>query len=222
MVVFNFDLLAEEEKQMLANYRGGAVICTASAENGFRPDSYGINADIYFEDQHTAYKNCAFAYNLDIADKDAILALLSEDDGAPVLEDPFNAPEIPNTLRFEMPFQKVSIGFRKALALLMKENYKQIFTSAYTVIPSRMEDGAVRMMVINDDRMHYAKADITINNRYSIKEVKVISSFPLLPVQFSDKGVFGFFGNADPKSGHTFRVLVPQGGISIVDVYLEG
>lgn len=221
LVVFNFDLLSEEEKQMLAKYRGGAVICTASAENGFRPEDYGIKADIYFEDQHTVYKNCAFAYNLDIADKDAILALLDEDDGTPVLEDPFNAQEISNTLRFEMPFQKVSIGFRKALALLMKENYKPLFTSDYTVIPSRMEDGAIRMMVINDDRLHYAKADITIHKRHTIKEVKVVSSFPLLPVQFSDEGVFGFFGNNDPSKAHTFRVLVPQGGISVVDVYLE-
>lgn len=221
LVVFNFDLLSEEEKKKLAAYRGGAVICTASAENGFRPEEYGIKTDIYFEDQHTVYKNCAFAYNLEIADKDAILALLDEDDDTPILEDPFNAPEIANTLRFEMPFQKVSIGFRKALALLMRENYKQLFTSDYTVIPARMEDGAIRMMVINDNRMSYVKADITINHRYKIKEAKTLSSFPVLPIQFSDVGKFGFFGNSDPSNGNTMRVIVPQGGISVVDVYLE-
>lgn len=221
LVVFNFDLHSEEEKQMLAQYRGGAVICTASAENGFRPEEYGITPDIYFEDKYSPYKNCAFAYNLNVTDKDAILALLDEDDDTPILEDPFNTPENDNTLRGEMPYQKVSIGFRKALALLMKEGYKSIFTSKHTVVPSLMKDGAIRMMVINDDRTTYAMADITINDHYRIKEVKIVTKYPVLPVQFSDKGTFGFYGSTDPSSAHTFRVRVPNGGISVVDVYLE-
>ena len=220
LVVFNFDLLSEEEKKQLAAYRGGAVICTASAEKDFKPENYGITPDIYFEDKHTVYKNCAFAYNLDIADKDAILDLLNEDDGSPILEDPFGAKDSASTLNEPMPYQKVSIGFRKAVAKLMKENYKQFFSSDYTVVPSLMADGALRLMVINDNRISYANAAITINN-HDIKEVKNVTRFPLLPVKYSDTGKFGFYSDDKPNGCHTFRVRVPQGGISIVDVYFE-
>ena len=220
LFVPNFDLLSEEEKKTIAAYRGGSVICTASAEKDFHPEDYGITPDIYFEDQHTTYKNCAFAFNLPIENKQAILDLLAEDDGSPVIEDPFNAKEIASTLREFMPYQKVSVGFRKACVQLMKQCYTPYFTSDFTVLPAFMADGAIRMMVFNDDLCHYASATITING-HEIDKVKNVSRFPLLPVKFSDDGNFGFAAQHTPNGCKTFRVLVPQGGLAVVDVYLK-
>ena len=83
-----------------------------------------------------------------------------------------------------------------------------------------MPDGAIRMYVINDDRLHYALSTVTIKN-HDIEKVNVISKFPLLPVKFSDAKRFGFCTQDYPGDQHTFRVIVPQGGVSVVDVYLK-
>ena len=220
LFVPNFDLLSEDEKKMLAAYKGGSVIATASAEGDFKPENYGITPDIYFEDHDTPFKNMAFAYNIEIADKAAILDAVSEDDDTLILDDPFNAPEIGNTIWQQIPFQKVSIGFRKALAKLMHASTANLFEASHPVVPMQMPDGAIRMYVINDNRLVYASSTITIKN-HDIDRVKVVSKFPLLPVKFSDEKRFSFWTQDYPGDQHTFRVLVPQGGVSIVDVYLK-
>lgn len=216
----NFDLLSEDEKNFIANYRGGSVICTASIENGFHPETYGIHPDIYFEDRNSVYKNCAFAFNLIIESKENILKALEEEDRSPEISDPFNAEESHNTLSDYMPFQKVSIGFLKACASLLRENIGKLIFSNHTVIPSLMEDGAIRMMIINDDWYHYANATITIKD-HQIKEIKNVSQYPLLPIKFSDNKTFNWTSSTKSNGSHTFKVLVPQTGISIVDVYLD-
>lgn len=216
----NFDLLSETEKHKIAAYKGGSIICTASIENGFSPEMYGIHPTIYFEDTNSVYKNCAFAYNISIDDKQSILESLNRIDDNPIITDPFHAEESHYTLSDFMPFQKISSGFLEACALLMKENYKKYFQSDYTILPSLMENGAIRMMIINDDWQHYANATITITNN-SIREIKNITQFPILPVKFSNNENFSCTASTESKGCNTFKVIVPQTGISIVDVYLN-
>ncbi len=220
LFVPNFDLLSEEEQSRLASYKGGSVIATASAMGDFKPENVGITPDIYFEDHDTPFVNMAFAYNIDIEDKEAILNMAGEDDDTPVLEDPQNANDNINTVSTQIPYQKVSIGFRKALAKLMKINTEKIFEASHGVITMKMKDGALRIYVMNDDRLRYAPATITVKSG-DIEKVDVVSKFPLLPVKFSDEKVFGFQAQDYPGDQHTFRVLVPQGGVSIVDLYLK-
>lgn len=220
LFVPNFDMLSEEEKQQMASYTGGAVIATASAMGDFKPENYGITPDIYFEDHDTPFINMAFAYNIDIADKNSILDLVSEDDDTVILEDPFHAEDIFNTIYQQIPFQKVSVGFKKALAKLFMYSYDNLFEASNPVVAMEMPDGGIRMYVINDDRLRYASATITIKN-HDIDKVNVVSKFPMLPVKFSDAKRFTFGTQDYPGGQHTFRVLVPQGGVSIVDVYLK-
>lgn len=221
LFVPNFDLLSEDEKQKLAAYKGGSVIATASAMGDFKPENYGIKPEIYFEDHDTPFVNMAFAYNIEIANKDAILEVLAEDDDTEILADPFNAEDKINTIYQLIPFQKVSIGFRKALAMLVNASNDKLFESTDPVVAMEMPDGAIRMYVINDNRLTYASAVIEIKN-HDIEKVNVVSKFPLLPVKFSDERKFSFATATDhPNGQHTFRVLVPQGGVSIVDVYLK-
>ncbi len=220
LFVPNFDLLSEEEQKRLASYKGGSVIATASAMGDFKPEKIGITPDIYFEDHDTPFINMAFAYNIEIEDKDAILNMAKEDDDTPILEDLKNINDNINSVSTQLSFQKVSIGFRKAVAKLMKLGTEKIFDSSHGVITMKMRDGALRIYVMNNDRLRYAPATITVK-RGDIEKVNVISKFPLLPVKFSDEKVFGFQAQDYPGDQHTFRVLVPQGGVSIVDLYLE-
>ncbi len=220
LFVPNFDLLSEDEKKQLAEYKGGSVIATASAMGDFKPESYGIKPDIYFEDHDTPFVNMAFAYNIEIADKDAIMEILAENDDTPILDDPFNANDIINTIYQQIPFQKTSSGFRKALAKLVLASNDKLFEASHPVVSMEMPDGAIRMYVINDNRLVYASATIEIKN-HDIDKVNVVSKFPLLPVKFSDAKRFSFGTQDYPGDQHTFRVLVPQGGVSIVDVYLK-
>ena len=99
-------------------------------------------------------------------------------------------------------------------------SHDQLFEASNPVVAMEMPDGAIRMYVINDDRLRYALSTVTIKN-HDIEKVNVISKFPLLPVKFSDAKRFSFGTQDYPGGQHTFRVIVPQGGVSIVDVYLK-
>lgn len=216
LFVPNFDLLNEEEKWKIAAYQGGAVICTASAEKNFSPIDYGIQPDIYFEDTDVPYRNCTFAYGMEIEDKNSILSLLKHKDNTEVLEDPFHAEESRSTLTATLPYQKVSAGYINACCRLLKEASKNVMESTHPVIPMRLEDGRVRLYVVNDDRLNYGQAVITM--KHDVEKVCNVSRFPLLPVKFTDDGTFNFMSRDYPGQSRTFRVLIPPGGVSIVDV----
>jgi len=219
LFVPNFDLLSDEEKRQLAAYRGGAVICTASAEGDFSPEDWGIQPNLCFTDHDTPFRNMAFVYNMKNVDADSVLALLPEDDGSPILEDPENAPESQNTLAQPMPHQKVTVGFMKALAALLRQSLGSLLESTHPVLPMQLKNGAIRLYVLNNKPMYYAKANITMKRK--IEKVDNVSKFPLLPVKFSDSGTFSVTTQDYPGENTTFRVIVPQGGVSIVDVYLK-
>ncbi len=217
LFVPDFDVLSAEEQKKILEYKGGAVIGTISANKKNLLD--GVKCDIYFEDHDTPFVNAAFAFNMQIENKDAILDLLPEDDDTEII-DPETVEDSNNPYRGKpIPYQKVSIGFKKALAALVKASYMDNFTSEYPFFGMKMKDGAIRLYVINNDRLHYSDAIIT-SKRY-IKEVKNVSKFPLLPVKFSETGTFGFQAQDYPGDLRTFRVPVTQGSISIVDVYLK-
>jgi len=219
LFVPNFDLLSEAEKQQLATYKGGRVIATASAENGFRPENYGITPAFAFEDTRAPYKNMAFVYNGRVEDPRSILAMLTEKGDTPVLEDPFRAEESHNTLRQVMPFQKVSAGFVKAVAALIQASYADLLTCTHPVVPMQMADGRLRVFILNDDRLHYGETLVTVTRK--IKKVNNVSKFPMLPVKFTADGNFNFMSTAKPGDMRSFRVLVPQGGLGIVDIIFD-
>ena len=219
LFVPNFDLLSEAEKHQIAAYRGGAVICTASAEKPLDLDAYGITPAIFFEDPNSPYKNSAFAWGFEVQNREAILEVLKEDDGRPALEDPFHTKEVDYpSFRNDFPYQKVSLGFVKALGMLLKQPISRLMEATMPTIPMRMADGRIRVYGVNDDLLHYGTDLVTFHK--PIREVKNVSKFPMLPVKFS-KGDFGFTTSTNPEGMDTFKLLVPQGGISIVDVYLK-
>ncbi|MBE7043320.1 MAG: hypothetical protein E7399_07505 [Ruminococcaceae bacterium] len=217
LFVPDFDLLSEQEKQQLAAYKGGGVICT-SAED-FCPEQYEIQPVFQVIDHDTPFRNKLFVYGMEIENKEELADLAAKTDDAPILEDPFHAPDSNHTLKDTMPYQKVSKGFLKVLCKLMVLPFAHLFESTHPVIPMVMEDGAIRLYLLNDDRLHYA--DAVIKTKQPIKEVKNISKFPLLPVRFSENGTFNFMSSHHPGNCRCFRVPIPQAGLGIVDLYLE-
>lgn len=219
LLVPDFDLLSEEEKLSVAGYKGGAVIATAKAE-GLDLAKYGIEPEIYFEDRETPFVLSAFAFNLSGIERERVESLLATEDNSPILDDPFHAEERFETLFTDMPFQKVSEGFLSSVAYLVNLTYRHLFESTHPMIVKEMEDGAYRLYIFNDDRLHYGKA--TVEAKSDVLEVKNISKFPFLPVKFSSDGrSFGHRASRDCSEGRYFRVMVAQGGIAVVDVYLK-
>lgn len=219
LFVTHFDLLSEEEKRRIASYTGGGVICVSSA--ALDPAAYGICPELMFTDKDTPYPHTAFVFGFGITDTEAeaFLSVASEKDDTPPLDDPFHAAESPYTLTGVMPYQKVSGGFLKALALLARRPFAHLFSCTHPVLPMEMEDGAIRLYILNDDRLHYAKTVVTAKGE--IEAVKNVSKFPLLPVKFSEDGMFNFASPHEPCGKRCFRVIVPQGGLGIVDLYLK-
>ena len=219
LLVPDFDLLSETEKRMIAQYKGGSVIGIAKAE-GLDLAQYGIAPDVYFEDKNTPFVHAAFAFQLKNADQNEIDKLLETEDHTPVIEDPYHATEPFETLFHDMPFQKVSEGFLQAVAYLVNLSYGHLFACTHPMIVKQIKDGAYRLYILNDDRLHYGKS--VVMAKREVKMVQNISKFPFLPVKFSKDGKnFGHRSTTDTLQGKYFRVMIAEGGMSVVDVYLE-
>ncbi len=216
LFVPNFDLLSDDEKKKIANYKGGAVVATAPVSE-FNKEDYDVK--FYFEDENSPYPMCAFVLNADIANKAEILEMSKEDDGSEGISDVNAVTESTNTLNHFMPYQKVSVGFVKALSELLKISYSHILKSTHPIIPMVMRDGRIRLYAMNDDLSHYGYGDITVYS--DIERVGNVSKFPLLPVKFSDEKNFSYTATDYPNGNRTFRLLMTQGGVSIVDIYLK-
>ena len=220
LFVPNFDLLSEAEKHAVAAYRNGAVVCTAAVE-GFTPADYGIRADITFVDRFSDYPMCAFAFNAEIEDTDAITVLAETDDGTENLKgDPADADEHNSVLVETLTFCKVSAGFCEACALLLKAVGSDLFTCNLPIVPMQMDDGRFRLYISNPEMNSYGYANVTAKR--PIKQVVSVSKYPVLPVKFMDspdEGV-GWMGKGPSGTQRTFRAKVTPGGVTILDVLL--
>jgi hypothetical protein len=220
LFVPNFDLLSEAEKQAVAAYDRGPVVCTAAVEN-FTPQDHGIRPDIYFEDPFATYPLCAFAFNTKVQDPDAIALLAKTDDGVADLEgDPSEAPEHTNVLAETLTFCKVTEGFRDACALLLKTVASDLFACNLPIVPMLMDDGRYRLYISNPELNSYGFANVTAKR--PIKEVAIISSYPILPVKFMDSPdeEVGWLGQASTGTQRAFRTKVTPGGVTILDIGL--
>ena len=220
LFVPNFDLLSEDEKQAVADYKNGPVVCTAAAEN-FAPADYGICSDICVVDPFSDYPMCAFTFNTNIENKDAITALVEVDDGTENLQgDPVDAAEHGNVLVETLTFCKVNTGFVEACALLLKTVGNDLFTCNLPIVPMQMADGRYRLYITNPAMNSYGFAIVTAGR--PIKDVANISTYPVLPVKFVDSPDehVSWIGKDSSGTQRSFRAKVTPGGVTILDVVL--
>ena len=196
------------------------MLCTAKP--GFDLAQYDIEPAISFSDRFSDWPPVAFAFGCEVDDetRSEIDALLEEDDGTPNLDcAPEDAPEYDYTLNDTLPFAKVTMGFRKAMAKLLVRITSTPFTIDKPSIVLKLKNGSYRLFLFNDSDTYYQRAFVTSKNY--IKSVDIVSKFPVLPPRFIDKAsgklTHLYVGEQDVKK--SFEVKLQPGGVTIVDVY---
>ena len=219
LLVPDFDMLSDEEKLCVAQYKNGSVVCTAPA--GYSFTEYGIQPAIHFTDRFSKHPLSAFAFGAPVSQEAAqkIEELLSCDDGSPDVEwEPQDAPDFTYTLVDTLPFVKVSAGFRDAIALLLKEVQGGAIKCDKPYLAYRLRNGAWRMYVYNDSDYRYGHAFIEIGRQ--VDDIRVVSDFPVLPVRYVEKrdGNHIYTYNKEPESKRSFEVKIKPGGVTILDI----
>ena len=174
LIVPNFDLLSEDEQQLVLNYKNGGAVCFASPE--FDLEEKGIKADFVFKDRFSDWPLQAFVlnYELDQETKSKVYELLSVDDGQPNLEAPsLQLEEYVYVFHKTLRFAKVTDGFVKSFKLVADCINNSPITSSVPLRVYRMKDGAYRVYIYNDDTIHYKRVIVSAINQ--IDDIKVIT-----------------------------------------------
>ncbi len=222
LVVPNFDMLSYEEQKAVSAYNKGSVLCTASPN--FDPKAYGIDPVICIHDNFSDYPMTAFTFGREISDetRDKVEALLKVDDGTPNLPIPVEDVDEPNyTLMDTLVYAKVTTGFRDAMALILNEINAIPFEIDKPNIVLQMPDGAYRLYLFNDSQVKYHRAFVVPHR--PIKDVKIISKFPILPPRYMEKasGLLQHAYTGEVVEKRSFEVKLQPNGVTIVDVYLK-
>jgi len=127
---------------------------------------------------------------------------------------------VPSVLRETLTFTKVSIGFRKACAELLKKAGNAVFTCNLPMVPMLLDDGRYRLYITNYDLLSYGFAVVTAPT--PLRKVDNVSKYLLLPVKYlkSPEDTAGFAAKDSTGVEKSFRVKVAPGGLTIVDVTL--
>lgn len=226
LVVPNFDLLSPEEQMLVAAYDRGPVVCTACPD--FDPATYGITPAILLKDRFSTYPMTVFAFGCDTsADlQREIAALLGVDDGAENISQP--AELIPenkkNVLTHTLEYAKVTAGFLQAIALLLQSVQDCPFRANRENLVLRLGNGAYRMYLFNDHHNKYHKAQVT--SSVSLKDVKIVTKFPVLPPKFVDsfdspEADNHIFTAEIHQTKQNFIVKIPPAGVVVLDIWTK-
>lgn len=206
----NADLYSEREQAALAAYDRGPIIGVAKAGYALPGRKH---PDLYFEDPHPGYALCAFAFNAGALDAATITCDLDDASGEEDIQgDPYLARD-PDYFRWDLRYRKVSQGFVKACAALLKSASTADIQSParVPVLTYTFEDGRTRVIVINDDRFHYIKPVIV--SKKPLYYVDPVSRYPVLPPKLVNQGKDGLY--------YGFVAKVPPAGLSIFDLVFE-
>jgi hypothetical protein len=174
----------------------------------------GQKPDIYFEDQHAGYQLCVFAYNLPDIEAQAVTEQLGDASGEEDIQgDPYLAQD-PDYFRWDLRYRKVSQGFIKSCAALLRtatDSGIEAPTRVPVLVYTFEQDDRMRVVVINDDRFHYIKP--VISAKKPIHYVEPVSRYPVLPPKLVNQGHDGLY--------YAFVAKVPPAGLSIFDLTFE-
>lgn len=223
LMVPDFDMLSEEEKKLVANYKGKMII-TAKKECDIA--KWGIQPSLIMEDKFSDYPLCAYAVNTDIPDdtRENIAKLLSEDDGTENLKgDITKIPELTCTVLHDtLIYAKVTQGFFDAVALATLSISKDVAECDVPYLAYELENGNIRLYIFNTNELRYKRAytDVYV----PVADTKIVSDFPVLSVRYSPgaKNQFiYFYDHTEKRSKQNFEIKLQPGGVSIVDVITE-
>lgn len=219
VLVPNFDMLEESEKQAVLDY-SGSVLCTAAPDF----DTNGLPVTYEFSDNFCKYPLKAFVLNASVTEelKEEIKALLSFDDGTEDLpDDILGAKEPTFVLNDTLTFIKVTEGFRSACAKVLMAISKMPFEIDRPAIILKQKDGAYRLYIFNDNDDHYHRA--FVRPIKPIRDTRTITHFPILPPRWKEetKGEFHHIYKDGKTLKKNFEIKIPPAGVTIIDVYFE-
>lgn len=216
----NFDLLPDDEKDKIAAYTRGPVICTAAAER-FTPETVGIHPDIYFEDKFSVYPMCAFSFQSAVSDetRQKIENLCAQDDGKDnIAGDPADIAEFGYYVLHEtLNFTKVTAGFAESVAYLLRNTGCELFTCSHPMTVTKLKNGHYRLYIYNPEVFTYAKAVVSCIK--PIRSVEILSKYPLLPVKYlhSSDGYASFLSSESDGTQCHFKTRIAPGGAVILE-----
>ncbi len=223
LVVPDFDMLSEEERNLVASYKGKMII-TAKKECDIT--KWGIEPTLTMEDKFSDYPLCAYVVNTDISDelKEKISLLLAEDDGSENLKgDISKIPELTCTVLHDtLIYAKVTQGFFDAVALATLSISKDVVECDVPYLAYELQDGNIRLYIFNTNELRYKRAytDVYV----PVADTKIVSDFPVLSVRYSPgaKNQFiYFYDHTEKRSKQNFEIKLQPGGVSIVDIITE-
>lgn len=224
LIVPNFDLLTREEQQAVVAYDRGAVICTACPD--FTPE--GITPEIVLHDRFSTYPMTVFAFGCTVENalREELEALLAVDDGTENLPADKTRIQEPTrgTLTETLTFAKVTDGFCKALTRLVQAAAKAPLTADREHLILHLKNGAYRLYLLNDSHDKYHRAQVTAH--IPIRDVKIVSKFPVLPPRFVEDFTSGaadnhIFSKEIAQVKQNFIIKIPPAGVVVVDVYTK-
>lgn len=220
VLVPNFDMLPEDEKRLVLEYRGTMLI-TASPD--FDIEKLGVTPSFTFADKFSKYPLKAFVLNATLTDeqKAALTELCSQDDGTDNLgEDLLSVKEHTYVLEDTLVFSKVTEGFVNALAKALIYITDMPFVINKPNIVLKQKDGAYRLFLFNDSDVKYHRA--FVKSEKEIRETKTITKFPILPPRWMEEStdlLHHVYRDGDKPVQKNFEIKIPPAGITIIDVY---
>jgi len=217
----NFDLMSGEEKKKLAAYQKGAVVVTAA--KGFDPAPFGIKPDFTLEDRFSGYPMILFAWNTGAFDKGAVTALADKDDGTANVKPGEVTPlYLRNRFLYDpMPYAKVTGGFLDVCGTLLRETGSPPIKCDMPMSIAVTGSGSYRISILNPDDNRYRFA--TVEAARPVKDVKILSKYPVLPVKFQIPGTSKsrFLAQGNDGTLKVFKARIAPGGMSVFEVFLD-
>jgi hypothetical protein len=216
----NFDLMSGEEKKKLAGYRKGAVVATAA--KGFEPGAFGIALEFTLEDRFSSFSMILFAWNTGAFDKKAVAALADKDDGTVNIKPGEVTPlYLRNRLLVDtLPYAKVTDGFLDACGTLLRDVGNPPIECDLPMSIAMTGSGSYRIGILNPKDNRYSFA--TVEAALPVKDVKILSKYPVLPVKFQIPGTSKsrFLAQGNDGTLKVFKARIAPGGMSVFEVSL--
>ncbi len=229
LFVPNFDLLPEDEKAVVLNYKKAPVVCIASKEY---MDGAKLNYDVCVEDKFATHKLCVFVFNLSLDEEQKREIDACFDVNEQLCNYLPGEPSKwidPSFFTTPMPFVNLSEAFINVIKTIFDAAEDSIFHSDRPIITFELENGVYRIYVLNPIN-NYNR--VPIYSDKGVLEVKSVSKYPLLPAKYLYKsqvagkgdGAKAFIMQSGGEAGEIpcgFIGKVPPLGISIFDVKVE-
>ena len=215
LFVPNFDMLSSKEREALAAYKYPWV---ATVPAGY--DMGELKPAALYTDRYSDYPMSVLSFGFEPKGELSaeIEKLLSVDDGRASdgdLPERFIHPLIE-----ELPFRKLSDGFIKTCALLLKDATRSQtgLSCSHPVMIQELRDGVERIYFYN--KYDNAYINVVVDSEYTVESAEIVSDFPVLPVKFVDaeeKSGYFDYSKASSERKH-FQIRIAPDGLTIVDI----